>query len=98
MSGAVHGDDCTFLGFEDLYDVELLKSWFDLNVRGRLRPDEKYDKEIMIPGRIVMWNENGITIKADPKHAETHERYCGSHEDSKGIGKPGKKLKFRYSW
>ena len=35
LSGAVHGDDFTFLGFEeDLWEmVELLKGWFELKVR-----------------------------------------------------------------
>jgi hypothetical protein len=47
MSGAVHGDDFTFLGYEeDLLDlIELLKGWFELKVRAILGPDDKDDKE-----------------------------------------------------
>jgi hypothetical protein len=93
MSGAVHGDDFTFLGYdEDLDDLEaLLKSWFELTVRGRLGPGENDDKEIVILGRTVSWSAGGISIKADPKHAEAIKKYCNVNENSKGLGSPGKK-------
>ena len=93
LSGAVHGDDFTFLGYdEDLDEMEeLLKSWFELTVRGRLGPEDGDDKEIVILGRTVVWGPGGITIQADPKHAEAIKRYCGVDSSSKGLGNPGKK-------
>jgi hypothetical protein len=93
MSGAVHGDDFTFLGYdEDLDELEaLLKGWFELTVRGRLGPEEGDDKQIVILGRTVSWGPGGITIKADPKHAEAIKKYCGVDCSSKGLGSPGKK-------
>jgi len=93
MSGAVHGDDFTFLGYdEDLDELEaLLKSWFELKVRGRLGPEENDDKEIVILGRTVTWDADGIRIKADTKHGESIKKYCGLDANSKGLGSPGKK-------
>jgi hypothetical protein len=93
MSGAVHGDDFTFLGYEeDLKELEeLLKGWFELKVRGILGPDEQDDKEIVILGRTVTWCEGGIKIVADSKHVKAIQKYCGVDETSKGLGNPGKK-------
>jgi hypothetical protein len=93
MSGAVHGDDFTFLGYEeDLDDLEdLLKSWFELKVRGRLGPDDTDDKEIVILGRTVTWHPEGITIKADQKHGDAIRKYCNLDSTSKGLGNPGRK-------
>jgi len=93
MSGAVHGDDFTFLGYdEDLDTLEnLMKGWFDLKVRGRLGPDEGDDKEIIILGRHLKWGPTGISITADAKHADSIKKYCKIDDDSKGLGNPGKK-------
>jgi hypothetical protein len=93
ISGAVHGDDFTFLGYdEDLDELEAaLKSWFEIKVRGRLGPDDGDDKEIIILGRLVTWSEDGIRITADVKHAESIKKYCGLDNNSKGLGNPGKK-------
>jgi len=93
MSGAVHGDDFTFLGYpEDLDELEKhLKSWFDLKVRGRLGPDPEDDKDITILGRHLNWGPEGITIAADIKHAEAIKKYCGIDDNSKSLGNPGKK-------
>jgi hypothetical protein len=71
--------------------VELLKGWFELKVRGVLGPDDKDDKEIVILGRTVRWDWDGIRIMADTKHAEAIKKYCGLDGDSKGLGNPGKK-------
>jgi len=97
MSGAVHGDDFTFLGYEeDLEElVDLLKGWFELKVRGILGPDEKDDKEIVILGRTVRWDRDGVRIIADRKHSEAIKKYCGLDENSKGLGNPGKKPESR---
>jgi len=68
-----------------------LKNWFELTVRGRLGPDENDDKEIIILGRTVSWDHDGIRIKADKKHGEAIKKYCGLDSNSKGLGSPGKK-------
>ena len=93
MSGAVHGDDFTFLGYDEDLDMleSLMKGWFDLKVRGRLGPDPGDDKDITILGRHLNWGEDGIRITADTKHADSIKRYCEIDENSKSLGCPGKK-------
>jgi len=85
MSGAVHGDDFTFLGYDEDLDTlkNLMKGWFDLKVRGRLGPDEGDDKEIIILGRHLEWGPTGISITADAKHADSMKKYCKIDDDSK---------------
>ena len=39
----------------------MMESWFEIKVRGMLGPDKHDDKEVVILGRIVKWNEDGIT-------------------------------------
>ena len=78
----VHGDDFTIEGEDaDLTWVqELMRSWFDIKVRGRLGPEPGDDKEISILGRVVRWRSWGISYEADPKHrrliAEYFVRAC----------------------
>jgi len=93
IGGAVHGDDFTFLGYEeDLHKlIQLLKSWFELKVRAILGPEESDDKEIVILGRLVRWELGGIRIVPDRKYAESIMKYCGLSEGSKSLGGPGKK-------
>jgi hypothetical protein len=93
MSGAVHGDDFTFLGFDEDLDMleKLMKGWFDLKIRARLGPEVGDDKDIVILGRHVNWGPDGISINADPKHAESIKKYCDINENSKSLSNPGKK-------
>ena len=93
ISGAVHGDDFTFLGYEeDLVElVKHLESWFELKVRATLGPEPKDDKEIVILGRLVRWEAGGIRIIPDRKYAESIMKYCGVSGESKSLGGPGKK-------
>ena len=93
IGGAVHGDDFTFLGYEeDLHElIELLKSWFELKVRAILGPDARDDKEIVILGRLVKWEPGGIRIVPDRKYADSIMKYCGLSAGSKSLGGPGKK-------
>ena len=93
MSGAVHGDDFTFLGFDEDLDMleKLMKGWFDLKIRARLGPEVGDDKDIVILGRHVNWGPDGISINADPKHAESIKKYCDTNENSKSLSNPGKK-------
>ena len=95
---AVHGDDFTFLGFEE--DLEwatsLMSTWYDVKVRGILGPDPDDLKEIVILGRTVTWKEWGIEIRADEKHAKRVIAYCGLEAGSKGVQVPGEKDKLEF--
>jgi hypothetical protein len=64
----VHSDDFTFEGEDrDLDWIEKkMAGWFDVKVRGRLGPEPEDQKEITILGRVVSWEEWGISYRADP--------------------------------
>ena len=70
ISLAVHGDDFIFCGADkDLRWIrDLMKSWFEIKVRGIMGPDEGDVKEIIVLGRIVRWTHKGIEYEADPRH------------------------------
>jgi hypothetical protein len=89
----VHGDDFTLLGYEeDLKALaELMKTWYELVVRGMLGPDERDDKEIEILNRTIRWEPEGIRITADPKHAKNILEKCGLEANSKSLTCPGTK-------
>ena len=67
----VHGDDFTFLAYED--DLERLRvamsEAYLMTVRGVLGPDPKDQKEITILNRKLVWSEGGLTYEADANHA-----------------------------
>ena len=68
----VHGDDFTFLAFEDqLRRVEeTMRSHYSLVVRGVLGLELDDMKEISILGRKLVWTTGGIVYEADPAHAK----------------------------
>ena len=68
----VHGDDFVIEGFEkDLKWVEgVLKAKYPLKMRGILGPENTDAKEIHVLNRLIRWTPDGITLEADPKHAE----------------------------
>eukprot|EP00973_Karenia_brevis_P052059 7231246-Karenia_brevis.AAC.1 len=37
-----------------------MESWFEFKARAVLGPEEKDDKEVVMLGRMVKWNEEGI--------------------------------------
>ena len=88
MSGTVHGNDFTFLGFDEELDElkEVLKSYFDLKVYGRFVSDAKDDEEIALLGRTSTSCSGGTKIKANAKHREASTKYCGLDSTSK-LGK-----------
>ncbi len=53
----VHGDDFTFLGFEDYSkDVaEAMKGWHDLKIRGVLGGEDGDDEEVTNLSRTLSW-------------------------------------------
>jgi hypothetical protein len=83
----VHGDDFTFLGFdEDLDWIELkMRKWYEIKIRGRLGPEPKDDKQIVILGRIVKWHGWGITWQADPRHRRLVCEHYGFTDSTKPI-------------
>ena len=93
LEGVVHGDDFTFLGAEeDLKWIQgKLMSWYEFKVRGLLGPDAGDDKSITILNRTVTWTEEGIEIKADPKHAQRICDYFELDDNSKSLCFPGSK-------
>ena len=86
----VHGDDFTFLGWEeDLIDIEnKVRGWSDLKVRGVLSggPDDK--KEISILNRRLTWDGNLMTYVADIRHSELSCEAFGLSDDLNGLTKP----------
>ena len=57
----VHGDDCTALGSEfalDWFRREISKR-YEVKFRGRIGPDETYEKNIIVLSRIVEWTAEG---------------------------------------
>ena len=92
LAVVVHGDDFTFSGTDSHLDwIELLmKGWFEVKVRARLGPDVKDDKEIVILGRLVRWETDGITYQADPKHRRIVMEKFGLTAESKALTVNGK--------
>ena len=93
IEGVVHGDDFTFLGFEeDLVDLaSKMASWFEIKVRGIVGPEAKDMNTITILNRTLEWFSWGIRITADPKHAEKIMNHFGLEADSKSVVSPGLK-------
>ena len=68
----VCGDDFPFCGADKDLDwiTNRMAEEFEVKVRGRLGPEPKDGKEIIILNRIVKWTSKGIKYEADPRHAE----------------------------
>ena len=93
LIGAVHGDDFVFVGLdEDLDFVEdLLKSKYDLKVRGRLGSGENDKKSIDMLGRTIKLHDWGITWEGDDRHRKLIMEQFGFDKDSKILTKNGYK-------
>ena len=70
MWWVVHGDDFSFVGYDqDLDFIEgLLKQKYEVKIRGRLGPGQKDVQEIDILGRVLKYESWGCTWQADPRH------------------------------
>ena len=92
VSMAVHGDDFTFCGLEQyLWTVKRwMDEWFEVKVRGRLGPERHDDKCISVLGRLLRWEDWGITYQADPKHRNIILEQLGLEQKSKGLMVSGK--------
>ena len=85
----VHGDDFTFLGFEeDLDDVaKEMASWYELKVRGVLGGEPGDLEEITILNQRLTWTGNVMTYEADRKHGQIICEAMGLDRNSNGLTK-----------
>jgi hypothetical protein len=86
----VHGDDFTFLGYEnDLDEIEAkMSSWYDIKVRGRLGDGPGDVKKIDILNRSITWTGEELIYRADEKHAGILIREFCLEDTSKGLTSP----------
>jgi hypothetical protein len=87
VRAVVHGDDFTFLGYEeDLRDLEEeMRTWYELKVRGILGGEAGDDIEIIILNRTVRWVGDVIEYEADMKHAKVICEEMGLDASSRGL-------------
>ena len=89
----VHGDDFTFLCYEDHAKEleETMREWYDLKVRAVIGDDDGDDKEVAILNRTLRHTGDGLEYSADPRHeAEIRAEY-GVGPESKGLDAPAVK-------
>jgi hypothetical protein len=86
----LHGDDFTFLLYEDDVDkvVKQMKTWYDIKVRGVLGDRGADDHEVTILNRKLTWTEGCIEYEADDKHARIITEEFGLTSESKGLEAP----------
>ena len=85
-SCVVHGDDFTFLGFdEDLLEIaNSMRGWYELKVRGILGEAAGDVKSIAILNRELSWSHESLEYEADRKHAQIIIEEMELTEDSRG--------------
>ena len=86
----VHGDDFTFLGFEeDLKRMsEKMSEWYEIKMRGIVGSEDGDEKSMTILNREIRVTDEGLLYKADPKHARIIKEEMGLSDDSKGVRSP----------
>ena len=94
MEMVVHGDDFTITG-----DGQVLREFaknlgekYMVKIRGVLGHEHGDDKQITLLNRVLQWDDAGISIEADPRHAELVLREMGLDESSKGSSTTGCKV------
>ena len=60
-----------------------MQSWFEIKVRGILGRDPNDDKEVVLLGRRIRWNDDGIEWEADPRHREKVLQHFGFGSNTK---------------
>ena len=95
LSLVVHGDDFTFVGEDSSLNwiARLMMSWYEVKVRARLGSGAKDDKVATLLGRVIRWNDWGISCEADPKHRGLVMEALRLEEHSKSLVAPGSKEK-----
>lgn len=93
VSYACHGDDFTFAREEkELWWIAaMMEGWFQIKVRAVMGPEDADDKEVVILGRLVRWQDKGVEFEADPRHRKVLMEYFGFGEDSRGAATNGDK-------
>ena len=87
ISTVVHGDDFTSLA--NSVDLNWLQQQLEAkySVKTQLL-GPGYSDEIRILNRVIRWTSDGLTMEADPRHAEIIIRELGL-EDAKAVQTPG---------
>ena len=93
LIGACHGDDFVFVGIDEDLDFieELLKSRYEIKVRGRLGSGPKDKTSIDMLGRTIKLHEWGITWEGDDRHRKLIMEQFGLCAGSKVLMKNGYK-------
>ena len=91
----IHGDDFTYLGYDEDLDwlTQEIQKIFEVKIRGRIGPEPKDEKTMRILNRCIEWRPTGIAYEADPLHAEIICQEMGIPEKCAMISTPGVKSK-----
>ena len=89
----MHGDDFVFAGTDaDLdYALETLKANYEIKNRGRRGGDEGDVQEIDILGRVIKYNDWGLSWRADARHRKMILEHFGLDKGTKSLSKNGYK-------
>ena len=87
ISALVHEDDFVFVGDDEelTWIQELVKSWFEVKVRGRLSGEKGDVREMTILGREIRWTEEGLEYEADRRHRTKVLEHFGFGKDTAGV-------------
>ena len=93
LRAVVHGDDFTYLGYEEdlQWIIDKMKQTFEIKIRGILGPQPGDQKVIRILNRIVTWRDNEIWYECDPRHSEIIVRDLGLANSTSVISSPQSK-------
>ena len=85
----MHGDDFTFLGWEEDLEVaaQHLRKSYQLKVRRVMGGESGDTEEITILNRRISWRGPEMKYEADPRHAEIIWQGVGLSDESKGLDK-----------
>ena len=86
----VHGDDFTFLEYEEELDYmeKKMGEWYDIKVRGRVGDNHEDAKAIAILNRKLVWDGEKLVYTADTKHADKIMEDMGIEVGSKPLNCP----------
>ena len=89
----VHGDDFTYTGYDKDLDwvADLAKKEYEIKVRGKLGPDANDVKSIDILGRLIKYEEWGLSWSADPRHRKMIMEHFGFGPETKVLTRTGNK-------
>ena len=83
----VHGDDFTFLGYEEdlMWFRSGIQNRFECKLRGMLGPGLDDEKSFRILNRVITWSSSGIQYEADQRLAEIIVKGVGLGETSRSV-------------